>query len=256
MQVCYLNTLYKTTSGMIETINPGDLCIVQDNGSLYFVIANEDFKEKYFSGYIQNIFSFLYDKVLFTSDCILFKFDGITRREGNLPLISTLLNLSLCNELHTFFEDVFEILLYKEHKLNVQTLLRLYSKPFSLVHMECHPQTISSFEDDMSDLPDLVIQSRHDQLEEKSNQKPVVKPINIAVPKNYEPSLYIFYDYLLDEYKALWNNLFQEGKNTGECLTEIKKRNKNHFNSVLRKFKITHPDDNIYSLKNDRLCHD
>lgn len=241
---------------MIEEINPGDLCIVQDNNFLYFVVVKENFKEDYYSGSIESIFVLTYDQVLYTSCCILYKFDGVTSRKGNRTLINLLLNLSLSDELNSFFEDIMQILLYREHKLNVQNLMRLFSLNSFCVSLDCKPEREEHPENLQLGRLASEQQYKNEKIQKEASLVPLVKPRAKVVLDSHNPNYYIFYDYLSDDYKELWSKLFQEGKNTRECLTEIKKINKNYFNAVLSKFKIDNPSENIYSLNNNHLCQD
>lgn len=141
---------------------------------------------------------------------LLFSFDGITKRTGNLRLLNELKKLFQKQPVCDFLENAISILSYKCDLWN----LEIFCEMQKLAHL-----------DDM-----------------QQNKAPLMRVEN-AVKEDIE---YLFVSYLDEKSKLLFKTLFKHNKKLKDIYIEIRKQFPQEFRKSIITFQRNHPSLTIY----------
>lgn len=140
------------------------------------------------------------------ANMLLFSFDGINRRKGDVSSLELLSEAFADDPLHSFIQNALDILTFRQDYWDIQLFLDIHS---------LSPITISD-------------EKRMKSITEIYEQVPM------------------FINYFDSEMKNLFYELQSENLTMREIYTKIKKLKPKDFRKAMRNFLMENPDSNIY----------
>ena len=238
MNIFYFSKI-PNLSKIINNIDKGDLCFLQNTNELLVFIHDSDpvnnkliIKTRYTQRISLNIRS---------NNPIVFSYNGETKREGNIMFLLTLLNVIKEATIIQIIKQAISILNYKEDRINANCLLNIYKLPYIskeilVTNLDTKEEINHSFNIESKVSEDKAIKTKKGSISYKQNT--TVSPDN-----------YYFYDYLNQILRDQWINLHNKNVAIRNIMQYMRKDHKIFFRQAFRTFTQHHPNLNIYSIK-------
>lgn len=212
MNIYYVNK-HSTLRGPFDIVGAlrtnimrvGDMCIreVNDNLLVLLIVSNEN------SWQICKCLGCSKTSLNLRGNCLLFSFDGISRRCGNYRVISQLYQIFQEDSLHAFFKNALDILSYRHDLWDVSLFYK------------------------MLDLDNSGGKSKEESAGE----------VSVEIDNSFTT---IFENFLDEKSKTRFQQLYGEGNSLKDVYTVIRKEYPLLFRTALRKFLVAYPDASIY----------
>lgn len=193
-----------TNANRQKIINIGDVIIRDTDSGLTFLIVSSDANRWNACKCISKVF----DNIDLEANTILFSFDGINARYGDVKNISRLKEIFNDTPVATFFENALSILEYKCDFWSMDVFYKINT----IIPIEI----------------------------EYSNNKLKIQTDGRKTER------YLFETYLSDAPLLLFQSLQEEGISLKEIYKEIRKLYPNDFRLSLKNFLQNHPNSTIY----------
>ena len=245
-----MNIFYFTSTKISEEIGSkikiGDICIVNESNTLTIGIANSDLykipSDKYC---LEAIYSKNVPLNIPFTNQIIFKYNGIHKRYGNINILETVMNVIDDKMINNFLRSCVSILEYNEERLSSSSIVNFYRKPFKELIIEIFP-TSNQIMNQNTISPALKEKECFYHKEAITHtSKRTVKNCSVI----HRPEEYYFFDFFDVKEQEEWTKLFQENMPLRNIYLMIKSNHKEIFRSALKNFNLKYPTLTIYSVK-------
>lgn len=183
----------------------GDVCVRETNNDISFLFVVSTVNKWKACKCLEQIIS----NIEIEGNSLLFCFDGLSKRQGNVTLLNLLSNKFTKPLLRDFFCNAIDILTYKKDMWNISIIANIYS---------ITPVTTTV-------------------------------PIVVDNKSQKESNYCLFESYLIGGAHDLFITLFSQHLGMRDIFKQIKKEYPQEFRQSLKKFLTDNPNSTIYDMK-------